>query len=95
MSNRDKLRHICETCGKEEILTSEAGFESGWDYPPRLGTFGIVSPRTCGICGVETTLWWELVIRKTPIEQLNARHQRTLQRILSEPESILVTDDEK
>ena len=31
-----KLRHICEVCGKEEILTPEEAFEKGWDYPPMM-----------------------------------------------------------
>lgn len=38
-------RHVCEVCGKTEDLTSEQGFEQGWDYPPRMGIFGVVSPR--------------------------------------------------
>ena len=32
-----KLMHICEVCGKTEILTSEESFNAGWDYPPRMG----------------------------------------------------------
>jgi len=89
------LRHICESCGKEVLLTSEDAWEGGWDYPPKMGMFKIVSPRTCGDCGIETSLWWEMIMRKTPIEQLDARHQRTLERILGEPESILPDDDKK
>lgn len=34
------LKHICEVCGVEEILTPETGFEAGWDYPPKMGAFG-------------------------------------------------------
>ena len=37
-----KLIHICEVCGKTEILTPEEAFNEGWDYPPRMGDFGIV-----------------------------------------------------
>ena len=37
-----KLIHICEVCGKTEILTPEEAFNDGWDYPPRMGGFGIV-----------------------------------------------------
>ena len=36
------LRHVCEVCGTEETLTEEEAFEKGWDYPPRMGTFGVV-----------------------------------------------------
>ena len=43
-----KLIHICEVCGKTEILTPKEAFNEGWDYPPRMGGFGIVGPRTCG-----------------------------------------------
>jgi hypothetical protein len=83
------LRHICETCGKEEMLTSEEGFNQGWDYPPRMGAFGIVSPRTCGNCLIDTTLWWEITCNKTPVGMLSQRHLRTMERILGEPQSIL------
>jgi ferredoxin-like protein FixX len=30
------LRHICENCGKEQILSSEEGYTQGWDYPPKM-----------------------------------------------------------
>ncbi|WP_334145716.1 hypothetical protein [Muricomes intestini] len=83
------IRHICENCGKEEVLCSEDGFNQGWDYPPKMGAFKVISPRTCGDCGIQTTLWWEITCNKTPPDQLNARHQETLKRILTEPESIL------
>ena len=28
-----KLIHICEVCGKTEIMTPEEAFNDGWDYP--------------------------------------------------------------
>ena len=31
-----KLIHICEVCGKKEIMTPEEAFLDGWDYPPRM-----------------------------------------------------------
>ena len=83
------LRHICENCGKEEIVSSEEGFKRGWDYPPKMGNFKVISPRTCGNCSMRTTLWWELEVNKTPIEQLSEKHLKTLKRIWDEPESIL------
>lgn len=83
------LRFICESCGKEQILTSEEAYKQGWDYPLKMGKFKIISPRTCGECGIETTLWWEITCNKTPLDQLNERHLQTLKRILTEPESIL------
>jgi hypothetical protein len=83
------LRHICENCGKEQILSSEEGYKQGWDYPPKMGTYKIISPRTCGECCISTTLWWEIACNKIPIDQLIERHQQTLKRILNEPESIM------
>lgn len=83
------IRHICENCGWEQILSAEEGYKQGWDYPPKMGMYKIISPRTCGLCNIETTLWWEITCNKTPIDQLSERHWQTLKRILSEPESIL------
>ena len=83
------LRHICENCGKDEILTSEEAFSQGWDYPPRMGLYGIVSPRKCGSCTIDTTLWWAITCDNIPLEQLDERHRMTLKRILSEPGSII------
>ena len=37
-------RHICEVCGVEEILAPAEAFDLGWDYPPRMGQFGVVGP---------------------------------------------------
>ena len=51
-----KLIHICEVCGKTELLTPEEAFNEGWDYPPRMGGFGIVGPRTCGDCPINLTV---------------------------------------
>lgn len=89
------LRHICETCGEEQLLRSKEAYDQGWDYPPKMGSFKIVSPRTCGKCGIETTLWWEIMCNKTPIDQLSERHKQTLNRILAEPESILPPGENK
>jgi hypothetical protein len=87
-----RLIHICENCGKTEILTPEEAYEQGWDYPPLMGTFGIISPRTCCNCGIDTTLWHDLEIEKTPIDQLSDKHKETLMRILGEPDSITPKD---
>ena len=53
--------HICEACGKKEYMTAEAAFIKGWDYPPKMGKFGVVGPRTCSDCGIEQTVWWNIV----------------------------------
>jgi len=83
------LLHICEVCGKEERLTSAESHTRGWIYPPRASAFGALSPRTCGACPIEATLWYEMIICKASVAQLGIKHQQTLYRILQEPESIL------
>lgn len=85
-----KLKHMCEVCGKEEDLTPDEGFQNGWDYPPRMGPFGIVSPRTCGDCPVNSTLWWSLIVNQTSVTDLNEAQTKTLQRIMKEPASISI-----
>lgn len=85
-----KLRHVCEVCGKEEVLTPEEAFEKGWDYPPKMGMFGMVSPRTCGDCAMVDTIWWKLTYQNVKPEDLFDKDKLTLSRILSEPASILV-----
>lgn len=84
------LRHICEVCGTEKVMTSRQGFEEGWDYPPRMGAFGVVSPRTCGNCPINQTLWWRITIEKADPKRLSAADQVLLHRILGEPESIRI-----
>ena len=85
-----KYRHICEVCGKEEILSPEDAFEQGWDYPPKMGVFGVVSPRTCPACSMTDTLWWKLVQEKTDHKDFSEKEKETLERIINEPDSILV-----
>ncbi|WP_079913038.1 hypothetical protein [Paenibacillus sp. 32352] len=87
-----RFRHICEVCGKEEILSPEEGFEQGWDYPPRMYQFNILSPRTCGSCGIDRTLWWALIVEGKKPSDLDERQLQTLERIKEEPKSIKVTD---
>ena len=84
-----KLWHICEVCGKKELLTPEEAFEQGWDYPPKMGTFGIISPRTCGNCSMQNTVWWKLECQNIQPQQLSNKDKETLNRILNEPQSIL------
>ena len=90
-----KLLHVCEVCGKTEILDSEEAYAQGWDYPPKMGAFGIVSPRTCGECGIMDTLWAAFAIEKKTVDELDEKQLETLYRILGEPESIRVPEPEK
>ena len=87
-----KLKHICEVCGKTEILTPEEAFEQGWDYPPRMGAFGVVSPRTCGDCTIEETFWWRLMFHQVNLNELSDKDKEILERIVSEPSSIIVEE---
>lgn len=84
-----RFLHVCEVCGKREMLTPQEAYDAGWDYPPTMGQFGAVSPRTCGSCTVSDTLWWALTADKTPVSRLSPAQQDTLARILGEPWSLL------
>lgn len=87
-----RIRCICEVCGKEEILTEEGIFLKGWDYPPCMGTYGIVSPRTCPECPISKTLWWDLVQNKKSLQQLSEKQRETLKRIMQEPKNIFIEE---
>ena len=86
----DDLRHICEACGVEETLTEDEAYQKGWDYPPRMGHFGVISPRTCPNCTINRTLWWALTVNGGDTAMLTDKQKATLERILGEPETILV-----
>lgn len=82
--------HICEVCGKTEVLTSDEAYLQGWDYPPRMGKFGIVSPRTCGNCVITDTFWWALQSGKVKsMSDLSDHQKEVLARIQNEPASII------
>ncbi|MCR4708201.1 MAG: hypothetical protein K5746_09695 [Clostridiales bacterium] len=87
--NPQKYRHICEVCGRTEVLTPEEAFEAGWDYPPRMGAFGILSPRTCPHCSMMDTVWAALVLRQEDPDALTDDQKMTLLRIVNEPGSIM------
>ena len=65
---------------------------AGWDYPPVMGSFGIVSPGICPNCLIINTLWWALVNENNKVADLNDSQMETLNRILGEPGSIEVPD---
>ena len=84
--------HYCEVCGKKVFCTAQEAFDSGWDYPPQLGTFGSLGPRTCGKCSITDTLWWKVQQQELPIvieKDLTAEELKTWRRIKKEPESLL------
>lgn len=84
-----KLVHICEICGKTELLTPKEGFDRGWDYAPYMYPFKVISPRTCESCGIKETAWFAIAGKHTSFENLTDKQKETVKRIYNEPESIL------
>lgn len=94
--NQRPFWHYCEVCGKKEFITAEEAFENGWDYPPNIGQFGLIGPRTCGDCQMTDTLYWKVSTQsELPLvmeERLTAEELVTWRRIKGEPESLLVEE---
>ncbi len=88
--------HYCEICGRKEFITAGDAFDSGWDYPPRMGRFGMLSPRTCGDCSMAGTLYLKINSPgRLPIvleNELTPEELITWRRIKAEPESLLVEE---
>jgi hypothetical protein len=84
------LRHMCEVCDVEEVLTPDEAYDAGWDYPPRQGRFGVISPRVCPGCPSTATVWWALTCDGYTQEMLSDRQRDVIARILAEPASIMV-----
>lgn len=59
--------HYCEVCGAKVFCTAQDAFDAGWDYPPQLGRFGLLGPRTCGECDITSTLYWKVQQQAMPI----------------------------
>lgn len=86
-----KYKYICESCGRVEIYDSpEKAYNEGWDYPPFMGQYGILSPRTCQYCTIDKTVWWKL----QHSDDLNQHDIEVIERIKKEPECIEVEVDE-
>lgn len=88
----EALRHICEACGVEKVMTPEQAYSEGWDYPPKMFPFGVLSPRTCGNCTIDKTLWWRLVTEGLDPKDLTEADLALIERVNNEPESIRVND---
>ena len=80
-------------CRKREFITAQDAFDRGWDYPPRIGHFGLLGPRTCGSCGITDTLYWKInAPGRLPVvlkEELTPEELITWERIKKEPKSLL------
>ena len=85
--------HLCEKCGKREILTPEAGFKAGWDMAPYMYPFRTISPRTCGQCSIKDTAWWAIAVEGKGLADLTEKQAKAVRRILAEPESLLLQGD--
>ena len=92
-----KFWHYCEVCGKKEFVTAKEAFNDGWDYPPNIGQFGMLGPRTCGVCQIKDTLFWKInASGGLPVvleNNLSREVLATWHRINGEPESLLVDED--
>ena len=88
-----KFWHYCEVCGKKEYMTAKEAFNAGWDYPPDMGYFGLLGPRTCGDCLLKDTLFWKINTGGgLPIvleDCLSPEELIVWRRIKGEPESLL------
>lgn len=87
------LVHLCEICGKRELLTPEAGYEAGWDMAPYMYPFRTISPRTCGQCSIKDTAWWAVAVEGKGLADLTEKQAKAVRRILAEPESLLSQGD--
>lgn len=76
--------HWCEVCGLELLLTPEIAYTLGWDFPPKMGEFGVISPRTCGACGVEGTVWFAMAVKKMTVDGLSDEQYAKALRIVGE-----------
>ena len=72
-----------ESCGSEELLTSDDAYEA-WDFPPWMGTWGVVSPRTCPKCPMRQTAWWAMAFEKRGFDDLTPQELKAVGRILEE-----------
>lgn len=89
-----RLHHICEVCGSDEILTPTEAYNAGWDYPPHTSDFTVISPRCCPKCPNSATAWWAVAMDGYTETMLDDAQRTVIARILAEPASIMVTEEE-
>ena len=80
-----KYIYTCEVCGKTTVMTPEEAYREGWDYPPFIGQYGVVSPRTCPDCPMQKTAWAALELDKKSYGELTDKQKETIKRIQGEP----------
>ena len=64
-------------------MTPEEAFNDGRDYMPRMGSFGIVGPRTCEDCPINLAVWWALGSEKGSVYILSDLHFDIIYNIVS------------
>ena len=84
-----KYRYVCEVCGKTAVLTEEEAFQQGWDYPPFMGEYGVISARTCPNCTINETVRWALMVDHKQYAELTEKQKETIERILNEPGNMI------
>lgn len=99
----ERYWHICNGCGKRELLSSKEAFEQGWDYPgpdgiyktmPNYG-FGTIAPRTCGDCCIAMDkLYLALATKSESVEEVMREEKETLARIQNEPWSLMESEED-
>lgn len=66
-SGHPLFEHHCTICGhRGDLLPEDGAYEPGWDAPPRIGIWGLLTPRTCPGCGTRGTLTLALVAEDGP-----------------------------
>lgn len=85
------LRHVCEVCGADQMLDTDVAYHAGWDYPPKMGKFGVIGRLTCRSCSVNRTAWWDIAIEGYTLDMLSPTQRTAIERIQREPKSISPT----
>ncbi len=88
-----KCRYICEVCERIEVMTPEDAYREGWDYPPYMGDYGVVSPRLCPGCTIMKTAWAAIMFEKKGFTDLTEKQKMTIFRIKGEPQNMILEDD--
>jgi hypothetical protein len=91
----ERFHHICEVCTKDIITTPDEAYAAGWDYPPRMGSFGVISPRVCPKCPMNQTVWWALMMDGFTPDMLTDKQKAAVDRMLAEPEILALTPEEE
>ena len=52
-----------------------------------------MSPRICGDCPINLTVWWALVSEKKSVSELSQQQKETIKRIQGEPASIIPKEE--